>query len=161
MLMRKTESDDKELKSNFILERVREIVEKTIDTNDKLLGVCKLLKNNIPHYDWVGFYLVKTKGKLSLGPFIGEPTEHVEILFGKGVCGQAAETKMAFIVDDVTKEENYLSCSPKVKSEIVVPILKNGEVIGELDIDSHAPATFTKEHKKLLEDVCESASILF
>ena len=161
MQMIKIETNDMELISNFIPGRVRQIVERATDTNDKLLDICKLLKDNIPHYDWVGFYLVKTKGKLSLGPFVGEPTEHVEIPFGKGVCGQAAETKMTLIVDDVTKEEKYLSCSPGVRSEIVIPILKNGEVIGELDIDSHAFATFTEEHRKLLEYVCESVSMLF
>jgi len=97
-----------------------------------------LLVENVPHYDWVGFYLVdKAKKELVLGPFVGEPTEHVRIPFGRGICGQAAERRTTFVVQDVSKEGNYLACSPKVKSEIVIPLFKGGEIIGELDIDSH------------------------
>lgn len=146
----------------FLLDAVREIVEEPTDTNEKLLAICKLLKNNVPHYNWVGFYLVDPSIKeLALGPFVGEPTEHTRIPFGKGICGQAADRKATYIVQDVSKETNYLSCSPKVRSEIVVPIFKNGEIVGELDIDSHTISPFTEEDKKFLEDVCEIVSMLF
>ncbi|WP_129410031.1 GAF domain-containing protein [Marinitoga lauensis] len=70
----------------------------------------------------------------------------MKIPFGSGICGQAASTKNTFVVQDVTKETNYLSCSEKTKSEIVVPILDNdGNVFGELDIDSHKLEPFTIE----------------
>lgn len=124
---------------------------------EKLATVCNLLKNNIPDYDWVGFYFVDpvNPGELILGPFAGEPTEHVRIRFGQGICGQAAERKETFIVEDVVREGNYLACSPLVKSEIVVPIFKNNRVIAELDIDSHAPAAFNQNDERFLKEVGE------
>jgi GAF domain-containing protein len=122
-----------------------------------LLEVCRLLKAEVPHYDWVGFYITDPDAprELVLGPFDGAPTEHVRIPFGMGICGQAAEREATFVVQDVRREANYLSCSPAVRSEIVVPLLKDGRVLGELDIDSHAVAPFTLEDRKFLEKVCE------
>jgi len=145
-----------------LLDRVREIVDGPLERTDKLQTICRLLREQVPHYDWVGFYLADgTKRELVLGPFEGEPTEHVRIPFGRGICGQAAEIKRTFIVQDVSKETNYLSCSPRVKSEIVLPILKDGEVVGELDIDSHVLAPFAEGDKEFLENVCGLVSRLF
>lgn len=148
---------------DLFLERIREIVNSFLERDEKLRSICKLLRENFSHFNWVGFYLVdKAKGdELILGPFEGEPTEHVRIPFGRGICGQAAQTKKTFLVDDVSKETNYLACSPKVKSEIVVPILKGGKLVGELDIDSHKLSAFTEEDRKFLEKVCEILSNLF
>lgn len=145
-----------------LLGRVREVVERPISRDGKLLAICKLLKDNVSYYDWVGFYIAdSSKEKLALGPFVGEPTEHTQIGFGKGVCGQAAKRRATFVVQDVSKETNYLSCSPMVKAEIVVPILENGHVVGELDIDSHTMSPFTQEDREFLEDVCRTVSRLF
>jgi len=148
---------------SFLLNRVREIVKEPSETDGKLLAICKLLVANVPHYDWVGFYLVDQSGKrdLVLGPFVGEPTEHVRIPFGKGICGQAAERGATITIQDVSKETNYLSCSPKVRSEMVVPIFKNEEIVGELDIDSHTLSPFTEEDRKFLENICEIMLELF
>ncbi|MGB9621131.1 MAG: GAF domain-containing protein [Brevinematia bacterium] len=66
--------------------------------------------------------------------------------------------KATIIVQDVSKETNYLSCNPKVKSEIVIPIFKNGEIIGELDIDSHSLSPFTEEDRSFLENICKIVS---
>ena len=142
---------------DLLLSRVNEIINDFQNEYEKLKSICELLKNNVDHYDWIGFYFVGNteKNELVLGPFVGEPTEHVKIKFGDGICGQAAEMKDVFVVQDVSKETNYLSCSPKVKSEIVVPILKNGEIVGELDIDSHKIEPFTEKDKLFLEKVCE------
>jgi len=157
------EARDKGQMFSFLLDRVREIVGELSNTNAKLLAICKLLVANVPHYDWVGFYLVDQSGKrdLVLGPFVGEPTEHVRIPFGKGICGQAAERKATITIQDVSKETNYLSCGPKVRSEMVVPIFKNEEIVGELDIDSHTLSPFTEEDRKFLENICEIISELF
>ncbi|MCW3994262.1 MAG: GAF domain-containing protein [Candidatus Bathyarchaeota archaeon] len=146
----------------FLIEKIRKIVDSKPDKDGKLKAICKLLRDNISHYDWVGFYLTDKarKNELILGPFEGEPTEHVGIPFGRGICGQAAELRKTFIVQDVSKELNYLSCSPKVKSEIVIPIFKNGEIVGELDIDSHTLSPFTDEDREFLEKVCEMVSKL-
>lgn len=96
-----------------------------------------------------------------LGPFMGEATRHTRIEFGKGICGQAAERREIFVVQDVSKESNYLSCSTKVKSEIVLPILKNDAIKGELDIDSHFSSSFSKEDREFLENLCKLVSQLF
>ncbi len=138
-----------------LLDRIRGILEE--GGREALQRVCDTLRNEVPHYDWVGFYFVDGR-ELVLGPFSGEPTEHVRIKFGEGICGQAAEREEVFIVQDVSKEDNYLSCSPEVKSEIVVPIFKDGKVVGELDIDSHKLSPFTEEDEKFLEEVCSLVS---
>ena len=119
--------------------------------------ICNLLKNNIPDYNWVGFYLVDkaVEKQLILGPYAGEPTEHIRINFGQGICGQTAETKETFIIDDVSRENNYLPCNLDVKSEIVIPIFRNGEFIGELDIDSHKRSTFTQKDEKFLQQIAD------
>jgi GAF domain-containing protein len=153
----------KEMEYEVLLKEVGRIVNGQGMREEKLLAVCKLLAENVQHYDWVGFYLADESGRreLVLGPFVGKPTEHARIPFGKGICGQAAERMETFVVQDVSKEENYLSCSPDVRSEIVVPILKDGEIKGELDIDSRELAPFTDEEREFLERVCNIVSSLF
>jgi len=135
----------------------------TDDNPDKVLqAVCEILKEEVPHYDWVGFYLTdpNIERQLILGPFAGASTDPVRIAFGRGICGQAVDTGKTFIVPDVSKETNYLSCSPTVKSEIVLPILNEGEVLGELDIDSHTIDTFSEEDRAFLLKVCCAVSRL-
>ena len=134
---------------------------KGVENRDgKLKAVCGLLKDNVPYYNWVGFYVVDEKrpNELVLGPFEGEHTEHTRIPFGRGICGQAAQLERTFLVQDISKEKNYLSCSTNVKSEIVVPIFKNKKVIGELDIDSHVLSPFTEQDEAFLKKVSEMVS---
>jgi len=136
---------------SITLKKIAKLVDQ--NTLNLHLKVCQILKQEIYHYDWVGFYLLKD-GALQLGPFAGKPTEHVTIAIGKGVCGQVAEKKETIIVQDVYQETNYISCSIDVQSEIVVPILINGEFVAELDIDSHSPGPFTSNDQVFLEEVC-------
>lgn len=119
-----------------------------------LQRICDLIRSRIPGCDWVGFYIaVSTRDELALGPYSGEATEHLRIPFGHGVCGQAAATRATVVVDDVSTEENYLSCSPHVQSEVVIPVFHNGEIVGELDIDSHEIASFGRERRAFLEKI--------
>ena len=143
--------------ANDLLGEVREMVGSEASRDETLLEICQLLSDRVAHYDWVGFYLVhpEKERELVLGPYVGDPTDHVNIQFGEGICGQSAETKRIFLVQDVSKVTNYLSCSPKVQSEIVVPIFKNSDFMGELDIDSHRLAPFTRLDEVFLEEVCE------
>jgi len=144
------------------IKTVKSIVKGKGTRDEKLKAVCELLRDNVSYYDWVGFYLAdEDKRELILGPFVGEPTEHTRISFGQGICGQAAEIKKPFVVQDVRKETNYLSCSVKVMSEIVVPVLKKGRIVGELDIDSHTISPFTDKDTTLLERICEVVVELF
>ncbi len=144
------------------LKKFETIFKSGSERDDILLQTCKLLNDNIYHYDWVGFYLIDpVSSLLILGPFVGRPTEHTVIPIGKGVCGQVARNKMLKVVQDIKEEENYISCSLDVQSEIVVPVLKNGEFVAEIDIDSHSSAPFTKDDEEFLIKICEKISLLF
>ncbi|SEL64647.1 GAF domain-containing protein [Aquimarina amphilecti] len=129
---------------------------------DRLHAVCQLLSDNIEYYDWVGFYFKNgDKEELKLKTYVGEETDHVIIPFGKGICGQVAVSNENFIVPDVQAQDNYIACSFKVKSEIVVPLFKDGENIGQIDIDSETPDPFTDKDERFLEFVnLEVAKIL-
>lgn len=130
--------------------------------NAKLLKVTALLQQEIPHYDWVGFYFADAnKKELHLGPYTGLETDHKIIPFGKGICGQVAESNQTFLVDDVTAQDNYISCNMNVKSEIVVPIFVNDINIGQIDIDSNTLNAFKEEDKLLLEWVTKEISKLY
>ncbi|RRJ93145.1 GAF domain-containing protein [Paenimyroides tangerinum] len=119
---------------------------------DKLLEICKILKNEIAYYDWVGFYFRNgDKEELILGPYAGEPTDHTIIPFGKGICGQVAVSNKNFVVEDVTAQDNYISCNFNVKSEIVIPLFVDGQNIGQIDIDSNTLKAFGKEDELFLE----------
>jgi GAF domain-containing protein len=133
------------------------------ETRDTILqAICELLKSKVSYYDWVGFYIAdEQKQQLILGPYIGEPTEHTRISFGQGICGQAAAIKKPLIVQDVSKETNYLSCSVRVMSEIVLPIMKGDHVLGELDIDSHTISPFSEKDTRLLTGICEFVAKFF
>ncbi|WP_461302671.1 GAF domain-containing protein [Aureisphaera sp.] len=127
--------------------------------NEKLTGVCELLQTSLPAYDWVGFYFAnETERTLHLKAFAGEPTDHTVIPFGKGICGQVAESNANFVVPDVKAQDNYIACSIYVKAEIVIPLFKDGKNIGQIDIDSHTPNPFTKEDEQFLEWVNEKVA---
>ena len=98
---------------------------------------------------------------LHLKAFAGEPTDHIVIPFGKGICGQVAVSNETFVVPDVHDQDNYLSCSIDTKAEIVVPIMKDGKNVGQIDIDSHTVDPFTAEDREMLEWLCtEIAKIM-
>lgn len=135
---------------------------KNTDNEDKLLKICQLLDQEKDYFNWTGFYFKNgNKDELILSAYVGEPTDHTVIPFGKGICGQVAVSNQTFEVPDVHQENNYLSCSISTKAELVVPIIKNGENIGQIDIDSHTLNPFTQDDKALLEWLCnELAKIL-
>ena len=126
-----------------------------ITLDERLMTICELLENNVSHYNWVGFYFKNgDKNELKLGPYVGEPTDHTIIPFGKGICGQVAVSNKNFVVPDVDAQDNYIACSITVKAEIVIPIFVNGENIGQIDIDSNTSNPFTEEDERFLEFVC-------
>jgi L-methionine (R)-S-oxide reductase len=114
--------------------------------------VVRLLKDAVPYYTWVGIYVVE-ENELVLGPFLGKPSPHTRIPFGQGICGAAAAAKATIVVDDVNADPRYLACSIETKSEIVVPIMRGAEVLGEIDIDSDQGAAFGARDRALLEPV--------
>jgi len=147
---------------SYLLKSVDIILQQLPDKEKALKSISVLLENEVDHYDWVGFYLVDDSGEnLVLGPYVGAPTDHTKIAFGRGVCGQVAVSQMSRIIQDVSLEDNYLSCSSNVQSEVVFPIMKFGKFVAELDIDSHAISPFTEKDTELLEAVCQKLEILF
>lgn len=133
-----------------------------LSVDERLQGICELLRQSVDHYDWVGFYFKNgDKQELKLGPYAGEPTDHTIIPFGKGICGQVAVSNQNFVVPDVAAQDNYIACSITVKAEIVVPLFVNGENIGQIDIDSNTPDPFTEEDERFLEFVNEGVASLY
>ena len=146
-----------------IKKRLSSIIESPAhNTEVKLQKICQLLDQEIPYFNWTGFYFKNgDKDELILGPYVGAPTDHTIIPYGKGICGQVAVSNETFVVPDVHEQDNYLSCSIDTKAEIVVPIMKDGKNIGQIDIDSHKIDPFTDEDREMLEWLCaEIAKIM-
>jgi len=143
--------------------KVIEILEQSaIKRDEKLMQICALLEKNISYYTWVGFYFANHETQtLHLGPYVGAPTEHTVIPFGKGICGQVAVSNENFVVPDVAAQDNYIACNFTVKAEIVVPLFVNGENIGQIDIDSNILDPFTESDERFLEFVNTEISKLF
>lgn len=145
------------MNTDQIRKGVSEILNASSGRQEKLQKIAELLNNDVPEFNWTGFYLSSETEErmLELGPFVGEATDHTKIPYGTGICGQAAETQDTFVIQDISEADNYLACSVDVKSELVVPIMKNGTFVGELDIDSHTKNAITNEHKNLCEWICK------
>lgn len=107
-------------------------------------------------FSWVGVYLLNAEGdELWLHNYVGTPTEHAKIPVGTGICGRAVAEKSNLNIPDVTKEENYLSCSPDVQSEMVVLIRAGDDIFGQIDLDSEDEAAFTEEDELLVQSVAD------
>lgn len=135
-----------------LLTAVRSAVESAPAPDSALKQVVRLLKDAVPNYTWVGIYLVDGN-ELVLGPFLGKPSPHTRIPLGSGICGAAAARKATIVVDDVNADPRYLACSLETQSEIVVPIMRDGEVFGEIDIDSDRRGAFGPRDRELLEPI--------
>jgi L-methionine (R)-S-oxide reductase len=134
------------------LASIQRMASQPTDPTALMAETVALLQRERPHYNWVGIYLLEN-GELVLGPFVGKPTPHTRIPLNKGICGAAASSGKTVIVDDVNADPRYLACSLETRSEIVVPIMRDGQVLGEIDIDSDKPAAFGEEDRRLLEEV--------
>ena len=142
--------------------QIIEICKSSQTFDDKLSTICNVLRSNVAHYNWVGFYFANHQNQtLHLRAFSGEPTDHVEIPFGKGICGQVAVSNKNFVVPDVKSQDNYIAYSLTVKSEIVIPLFVKGINVGQIDIDSHSLDPFTEEDEKLLEFVNQQVANIF
>lgn len=136
-----------------ILTDFDKIAAKGLERDAFLLEVAELIQKYYPQYNWVGFYFLQDDGKLHVGPYVGKPTPHTIIDLNKGICGAAVSQQETIIVDDVNADPRYLACSLETRSEIVIPLNVDGQIIGELDIDSSEITAFTFEDKQVLEDI--------
>ena len=136
-------------------QQIKKIIQ---SSSDILQDVVDFLTDNFDFYSWVGIYIVQGND-LVLGPWNGpNSTDHTKIPIGKGVCGSAAASGKTEVVDDVCSDGRYLACFVSTKSEIVVPIKRQGKIVGEIDIDSDKIAAFSDEDKLFLEKVADMLS---
>jgi L-methionine (R)-S-oxide reductase len=140
------------------LDAIQALVEGEHESDEIVRGAVEVLHDQVDSYSWVGIYFVEDE-QLALGPWKGpQATEHVRIPVGQGVCGAAAASGRTEIVDDVNADRRYLACFVSTRSEIVVPIMYDGLVVAEIDIDSDQPAAFGAGDREFLERVAELIS---
>ena len=149
------ESKSKAVFYQDLCEKLQDLLGNETDLVANAANTAALLFHALPDVNWAGFYLFKN-GELVVGPFQGKPA-CVHIALGKGVCGTAARTKETVIVPDVSKFNGHIACDPDSKSEIAVPLLNWGKLIGVLDVDSASLNRFDDDDQEGLEAI---ASVL-
>ena len=142
---------DKQEMYETLLPQIASLVGNETDLIANMANIAAALKQTFGFF-WVGFYLVK-EDELVLGPFQG-PIACTRIRLGRGVCGTAWKEARTLIVPDVEQFPGHIACSSDSKSEIVVPILQQGEVVGVLDIDSNELDSFDTIDARYLEEIC-------
>lgn len=139
----------KETNYNLLTKQLQSLIEDEQNLIAILSNTSAILNDNLDQINWVGFYLIENE-ELILGPFQGHPA-CVHIAIGKGVCGTAVAEDKTQLVKDVYAFPGHIACDANSKSEIVIPIHVNDEIIGVLDIDAPITDRFTNEDKEGLE----------
>jgi len=152
----------KEEKYKAILPQIISLVKDEDNKIANLANIVSALKYTFDYYLWVGFYFIdeKRKEELVLGPYQGR-VACTRLKVGKGVCGTAAVKKEAVIVKDVNKFPGHVACDSESKSEIVVPVVKDGETAAVLDVDSASYSAFDETDKKYLEELIKQTLYIF
>ncbi len=145
-------------KYESLLNQLKILIDEEQDLISILSNTTAAIKETFGFF-WIGFYLVRGE-VLKLGPFQGS-LACMEIAFGRGVCGTSWEKKEALVVSNVDEFPGHIACSSLSKSEIVVPIFKNENVVGVLDIDSTTLCDFTETDAYYLKELCQWLSIYF
>ena len=145
-----------EEKYKLLGKQLHSLMNKTENILSNLSNFTAALKQTFEKISWVGFYLFDGQ-KLYLGPFQGKVACTL-IDIGKGVCGTAAESGKSLIVEDVDKFPGHIACDPESRSEIVIPIMKNNNLFGVLDLDSAELNSFNEIDRKYLEEYCKFLS---
>jgi L-methionine (R)-S-oxide reductase len=133
--------------------QLRSLVQDEQDMIANAANCAALLYHALPDLNWAGFYFLK-EGQLVLGPFQGSPA-CVRIEVGKGVCGTAAELRQTIVVDNVHEFPGHIACDGASNAEIVVPLIRDGVLLGVLDLDSPSLARFDDEDARGLNEVAE------
>ena len=145
-------ADDAGRRRATIVDRVRRVAASDSADEAVLDEAVRLLRHEMPSWDWVGIYLLAGDA-LVIGPHAGSYPEHDRIRVGDGVCGTAVAKDENQLVPDVRERDNYLACSLKTRSEIVVLIREGGRIVGQFDVDSDEVAAFGADDEALLEEI--------
>ena len=152
----------KEERYTALIPQLKSLIEDENNFIANLANITSALKYSFEDFLWVGFYLrdEKKKDEIVLGPFQGR-VACTRMALGKGVCGTSAQRKETIIVDDVDKFPGHIVCDSLSRSEIVIPVIKNGETAAVLDIDSDKLNNFDLTDKKFLEEIIKNINHLF
>ncbi|MGZ5036994.1 MAG: GAF domain-containing protein [Usitatibacter sp.] len=134
-----------------LLSQARGLLAGERDATANAANLAALVFHTLPDLNWAGFYWMK-HGELVLGPFQGKPA-CVRIALGQGVCGTAARDRRSIVVEDVDRFPGHIACDSASRSEVVVPIVRGGEVLGVLDLDSPSLARFDADDARALEEL--------
>jgi len=151
----------KEDRYKAIIPQIESLIDGEENFVANLSNISSVLKYSFENFNWTGFYLFdKSANELVLGPFQGK-VACTRIKTGNGVCGSAVKEKRTIIVEDVNKFESHIFCDPDSKSEIVIPVIKDDDVKGVLDIDSDKLSNFDLTDKKYLEELISKILKIF
>jgi GAF domain-containing protein len=150
------------IETGSMVKRIQEMRDEGYLSDAILRQMVKLIKASDTDYHFVGVYLLNADdNELWLHNYVGTPTDHAKIAVGQGVCGTAVAEKANQNVPDVSQVENYLACSPKTKSELVVLIRAGDEIFGQFDIDSRELNAFSNEDQEHLEMIADKLAEVF
>lgn len=145
-----------------MVKKIQEMRDEGYLSDAILRQTVKQIKATDTDYHFVGVYLYNADdSELWLHNYMGTPTEHAKIAAGQGVCGTAVAEKENQNVPDVSQVENYLACSPRTKSELVVLIRAGDEIFGQIDIDSRELDSFSKQDQESLEMIADKLAEVF
>ena len=155
-----TDEYSPDISISHVLKMADDFIKTSSRRDSALESIVGLLQASVPHYDWVGIYLLDGD-VLNIGPYRGNPTSSPRVQVDRGICGAAVREKKTIIVPDVKKDERYLECTFETQSEIVVPIIAGDNVVGEIDIDSDTVDAFSEQDEELLGKIAEMLAELF
>ncbi len=144
-----------------ICENLRGLWDNGSTLEEVLSAAVNRLHESDPRFDWTGIYELYPDDVLRLGPFVGDPTDHVSIAVGHGVCGAAVAEKCNQNIPDVSRATNYLACSAATRSELVVLIRENDRIYAQIDIDSHEVNAFDSESVRAVEKIADCLADLY
>ena len=147
----KQETASKAEMYSVLASQLRSLLEGERDFIANAANLSSLLYHSLPDLNWAGFYIHKAH-ELVLGPFQGKPA-CVRIAMGKGVCGTAAQQRQTILVDNVHEFPGHIACDSESNSEIVLPLVKNGELLGVLDLDSPVLGRFDEQDARGLNEL--------
>jgi GAF domain-containing protein len=152
----------KEEKYIALIPQIKSLIEDENNFIANLANITSALKYSFEDFLWVGFYLKDeiNKNEIVLGPFQGR-VACTRMALGKGVCGASAQRKETIIVEDVDKFPGHIVCDSLSRSEIVIPVVKDGETVAVLDLDSDKPNNFDLTDKKYLEEIIKNIIHIF